>query len=665
MKYPVWWIGWVIWLVAAAAWAGGDVRGVVRDLTPDDGVASLAALERRLSDCVAAAGGAALEQDDELLRRLLRVSGLDRPVAGAVVTLRPAAGDPRHTITDAQGQFQFSDVPAGTTALSATFRRHGFCFRSRVSLDVQHGQWESDWVELEFHPAPATLAGRVTDAAGHPLAGVRVQARPITRAELEGLEAHAELLPVAALTGPDGCYRLPGLQPGNAWFGPARYELRVEAPGFVPSQRQLPVSTARISAAAERLWEIFQRVTQKQGDEQDMDMMKRLPVCRGDVTVSPAVALGRPGLIAGCVTDPQQRGLPACSVVLQPRRRGDVIYPASAPTDDRGAFTFTGVPAGDYDLAIYQDCRGVRCAEPVTVAEGGRVDGLHLELDLQPLGRLAATVLAPEDGRAVTNFTVVVRQVRNPHEYMSSSGDIAMNATGPGTFAVTNLSPGEAELEVTSPGRAPERVLAAIPPGGATNLCVRLAAAGVAAVRLVRDGEGLTPAENLQAFSEATGQIVWGRGGPRDGWYEIEGLKAGRHLVRAHIFERSGINRWVRYATASVDIVPGQTNRVTVDISGSCALALDLDIPCDRRAQVEVLSPDASLNRDRDLVANLWNGRPGRVCIEHLPPGPHRVRVRLVNPACKREKADEQPTQEQVVILSTGQPTVTPIRFAP
>jgi hypothetical protein len=106
------------------------------------------------------------------------------PVPSAVVTLSgrgagPAQSDNR-VLTDAQGRFFFSDLPAGTVNLAAskagympgTFGQRRPLGRSQP-IDIGEGGRRNDIVISLWHYA--TISGRVVDDAGDPFVGVDVR----------------------------------------------------------------------------------------------------------------------------------------------------------------------------------------------------------------------------------------------------------------------------------------------------------------------------------------------------------------------------------------------------------------------------------------------------------------------------------------------------------
>lgn len=144
----------------------------------------------------------------------------ERPVPGVVVTLRGKSAS-MHTITDSQGKFRFSDLAAPTSDpsggrinaeeyevtaahLMPTPQRELATAREQVKLEGNRD------VTLNLRADLITVAGRVVDTEGKPIAGVRVTGeREIT----DEVSVHGQT--VTALSRADGTYELSGFFPAD------------------------------------------------------------------------------------------------------------------------------------------------------------------------------------------------------------------------------------------------------------------------------------------------------------------------------------------------------------------------------------------------------------------------------------------------------------------
>jgi RNA polymerase sigma factor (sigma-70 family) len=146
------------------------------------------------------------------------------PVAGATVRLDRAGGSAgRATTTGAEGFFSFGTAwPTGGYRLTATAGdRVG-----RLEVAAPVDPVVRSPVEVTVRPG-LTLAGRVLDRRGQPLAGAAVQL----------FDGSRQIHPVRQVTTDgDGRYRMAGLLPGQAWLG-------AEARGRAPARRPLVLAT--------------------------------------------------------------------------------------------------------------------------------------------------------------------------------------------------------------------------------------------------------------------------------------------------------------------------------------------------------------------------------------------------------------------------------------
>ena len=138
-----------------------------------------------------------------------------QPLHRVRVTLNGAVQNPPSAVSDARGEFEITDVPAGSYTLTAT--RAGY-------LTIQYGQRRPrelgrtievaaggaiENIEMAL-PRGGVLAGRITDEAGDAAPGVRVEAL-----EYRYVRGHRILVPARLTTTNDiGEYRLSGLEPG-------------------------------------------------------------------------------------------------------------------------------------------------------------------------------------------------------------------------------------------------------------------------------------------------------------------------------------------------------------------------------------------------------------------------------------------------------------------
>ena len=167
---------------------------------------------------------------------------VNAPVAGAHVAAVPhglryipfAPGVllATRTVTDSEGNYSLDDVPPGEIDVVGIAAGHAACVGPTVYVPEGTGANAEDF-ELEVGP---TVSGRVVDAAGEPIAGVRVIWDPVglNRAGFQGSIAPLVARVVRGVdfptTGADGRFEA-GAFPGD---GP--YELNFEKEGYAKLQ---------------------------------------------------------------------------------------------------------------------------------------------------------------------------------------------------------------------------------------------------------------------------------------------------------------------------------------------------------------------------------------------------------------------------------------------
>jgi len=324
------------------------------------------------------------------------------PVPGAVVALRadtpgppsprPATtGQPVPVRTDTEGRFVFTDVPAGTYQVDATKagwlpgalgrRRPG---GSGLSVDLKDAEHRND-LRLTLW-RPAVIAGTVTDDNGDPLVGVEVRAvqllhiagrrqmfvpqRPQTLARQKtddrGAYRFPDLVPgdylIAVLTsvlseppGFAGAIRAAGTTPGAYYqtmtsLGAAPIVFD-RATGVAAGGRALVESLSGISGvpATESAWLAYPTTYHPSAVTQTAATVVRAISGEPQTSVDVHVRMVPTWQVSGVLTGPDGPA-PWHGVHLVPADTGDspLVDVATAVTDAQGAFTFYGVPPGQF-----------------------------------------------------------------------------------------------------------------------------------------------------------------------------------------------------------------------------------------------------------------------------------------------------------------------------
>lgn len=282
-------------------------------------------------------------------------------------------------VTDARGEFEIVDVPPGTYTLTAT--RAGY-------LTVQYGQQRPrelarsievrqgttvEKIDLAL-PRGSVLAGRVSDEAGEPAPGVRVEAL-----EHKYIRGQRILVPARITTTNDiGEYRLSGLQPGS-------YRLRASSNDVWEGDDG---KTTHVFAMT-----YFPGVTEA-GQPEAISLGVGQEVGGLDLRLVP----GRAARVTGVVEDGSGQPLKDQVVYLSDISRtigGRLLGSGQgAPptrTDARGAFEFSRLPPGEYLVGVGGEQERVN--ETVILADG---EAKHVALTPTRATEISGTVTTDE-----------------------------------------------------------------------------------------------------------------------------------------------------------------------------------------------------------------------------------------------------------------------------
>ncbi len=280
----------------------------------------------------------------------VRVAGVckdegGQPVSGVAITLyrenKEGKAEKLGTWeTKADGKFEFVDVPASTDerllGLTFTKREHGSIVRD---IYPQPGDVT---INVEIRPA-ATLQGRVTEAAGNPIAEVRVWFHKLRSGPIAGISS--------AVTDADGKYAITDMG-------------RTSDADLVPR----PIGGGRVQAGPSFVF----------FDVRHPDFAYERPTwSRIPATVD--VVLQKGGVIEGKVTD-QVTGKPAVEATVSLQGLKGLANFDQVRTNATGKYQIRCLKAGRYNLWADTNDRACAAIDSLQVTAGKTLSGQDLTL---------------------------------------------------------------------------------------------------------------------------------------------------------------------------------------------------------------------------------------------------------------------------------------------
>lgn len=270
------------------------------------------------------------------------------PLRRAQVRIGGAEAAPRTALTDGDGRFEFSELPAGRLSLSAS--KAGYVdiqygqtrpFESGKPIELAEGQ-SLDKADLIL-PRGSVVAGRVVDEFGEPLTDAMVTA---LRQQWTGGRRRLVATGRIAQTNDLGQYRVYGLPPGDYYLSATVRNveamslpvgLNVNLPQRqTPDSGYAPTYYPGTPSNAEA-----QKVTVALGQEAQGIDFALVPV--------------RLARISGIVLNSEGRPVESAMVSALPSRgaeSGPMFGGGGGATTKGGAFTITGVAPGEYTLQV-------------------------------------------------------------------------------------------------------------------------------------------------------------------------------------------------------------------------------------------------------------------------------------------------------------------------
>ncbi|HEX3128595.1 MAG TPA: carboxypeptidase-like regulatory domain-containing protein, partial [Thermoanaerobaculia bacterium] len=523
------------------------------------------------------------------------VNQTDQPVVGATVLLEPAvAGDMMvrmmrqddsskfEATAGADGRFEIPDLPAGNYDLTA--RGPGYAPITVPGLSVPQGAGSLDLGTVALVKGVA-LEGFVNGAGGKPVEGARISVRTASNDPLAGFRG--EDGPPAALTGPDGFFRVEDRRAGETVEVTVQRSgyARGSAPGIrVPTEEPIRIVLKPTSAV--------------EGRAVDPDGK---PVAGAQIYLIPTAptAMG-PGFVMFSDADMKQ-----------------------AVSGEDGAFRIEDVPPNTFELKAEAAGRQSVELSNLEVTSGQDLKGVEVVL---PAGAVVeGRVLS--SGRPVPGAQVELVKPESSNALIVIGSAVAM-ADGDGYYRIDGIVPGARTFQAEAKGfRKGVRELEARE--GANTVDFTLEAGAQVAGRVV-DEDGSPVAAALVTLRE--GNNSWNLpnavSGP-DGGFTLVGVADGTYRIAA---QKEG---FIRGDGQELTVAGGSLSGVEVELTTGGAIVGQLSgLDFTELAQVSVwvddefhtgrVSPDGNYRveqvepGERRVVASVRGARQteGRVTLE-------------------------------------------------
>jgi hypothetical protein len=355
------------------------------------------------------------------LRGQVLAAATGMPLPRAAVTLRrPEFPNGNRTATaDAQGRYEFKDLPAGRYYLSAS--KAGYLNATygqarpgatEQSVDVRTDSEVREQIDFRLVRAGA-ISGSVTDDFGEPLADVRISAN---RYEfIAGLRRLAAIGRVVQ-TNDLGEFRLYGLPPGRYYLGAATTYAPTYYPGTVNAAEAQPI-------------------TIEAGQDVSNIGLSILPIQNARISGTAIDASGRP-MYRATVMAIQSLG---------------VTGGVGGPVGTDGSFTLNNLAPGDYTIKVSPNSGDSQEVATAKVSINGEdVTGLVLiaQKPAQLRGRIVLEASGPVERSTIRLDALRVQALRLSPEESLMIGIANGGVDAEGAFAVS-VPPGPTLLRFT------------------------------------------------------------------------------------------------------------------------------------------------------------------------------------------------------------------------
>lgn len=569
--------------------------------------------------------------------RVLDPSGV--PVAGAHVAMiyvdlsrlllsADGRGDP--IATDEAGAFRIEHVGAGRIALVAVAPGHASSAIQQLAV-VDGGVYDD--VELLLGEG-RTLRGRVVDEQGAPIAGARVDVRPLERPPrrvgANPLLLALKIRNVSVSTGADGRFEAGGLD-GE------RLLLQVRKAGYVTEVRfGVPVDAEDLEIRLVRGATIVGRVLREDGSVVDrFAVQTRSRPARSSGEEPDEVASALRGDPEEMEASFRRRAFRPRDVDAEFRRMRRIRLPEGRSLGDRqfgdaggtwrevrspqGRFELSGIPPGRVTVRVRADGLQEGGPREVEVASGARSEELEFVLKDGCVARgmvVDAASGAPVPEALVSAHTRSGKRSVGPFRIGLDPQDFdflglmtlrnrrTSLTDSQGRFEIDGLTPGRYRFTARHPdlAKASARDVEVVAGTPTEGIVIQLSGGGSIAGKVTGAGDRPLPDALVLAFSLSAGALK-STSTRRDGTYRIDGLTPGQYIVfKSRMDERA--------ADIGFELM-GNMRLKTVTVRAGKVTRLDIHDEAEGTVRVHGLVLDGGRPVPRALVTALSSDREG------------------------------------------------------
>jgi protocatechuate 3,4-dioxygenase beta subunit len=278
-----------------------------------------------------------------------RVAAADTGTAVRRAQVRISGPDigTKAAMTDAQGRFEFRDLPAGRFTLSVS--KAGYVtmqygqtrpFEQGKAIDLTEGQ-SMDKADIGL-PRGSVLAGRIVDEFGEPVADAEVQAM-----RMQFQNGRRRLAPSGrtGITNDLGQFRIYGLPPGEYYVSASLRNTSSFVVDLLGAQGGPQGSNQTTGYAS-----TYYPGTPNPGEAQRVSVAVGQELASVDIQLQPV----RLAKITGTAVGSDGKPMANAMVMLMPAMRDAMLLMpgGTSRTNSEGQFTLNGVTPGEYSLQV-------------------------------------------------------------------------------------------------------------------------------------------------------------------------------------------------------------------------------------------------------------------------------------------------------------------------